>query len=62
MKKDLFFVNVQLCALADVDRQNPMHPCFLLTLISKMEFGENVIFAKYGDGEYECIRGTQGRN
>ncbi len=62
MQLYLNFANAKVPVAYDYDRQNPMHPCFLLTLISKMELGENVIFTKYGDGEYQCMIGEQGHN
>lgn len=58
----ILFINLQLCAFSDGDRNDPMHPCFLLTLISKMELGENIIFTKFGDGEYECMSREKGYN
>lgn len=39
-----------------------MQPIFLIDLLEKLKQGENIIFTKYGDGEYECMRGTSGCN
>jgi hypothetical protein len=39
-----------------------MPSSFLLTIINKLEQGENVIFTKFGDGEYNCIVNNSGTN
>lgn len=36
--------------------------CVLLPLINKLENGENIIYTKYGDGEYYCMAGLEGSN
>lgn len=41
---------------------DPMQAGFLLEIVDKLKRGENVIFTKYGDGEYNCMKGDRGHN
>lgn len=41
---------------------DPMQLEFLLQVVEKLQAGENVIFTKYGDGEYNCMKGDRGCN
>lgn len=34
----------------------------LVLILNKLENNENVIFAKFGDGEYLCMSGVKGAN
>ena len=42
--------------------EDRMSPGLLLTVIDKLERGENIIFTKFGDGEYNCMVGERGAN
>ncbi|MFA6066653.1 MAG: hypothetical protein WC707_05735 [Candidatus Babeliaceae bacterium] len=55
----LFSSYFLLSAQADI---SPMQPAFVLEIINKLARGENVIFVKYGDGEYNCMVGRQDCN
>lgn len=39
-----------------------LQPAYLTELLQKLNNGENVIFTKFGDGEYACMTGSQGHN
>lgn len=39
-----------------------MHPEIMLEILEILETGGNVIFTKFGDGEYHCMRGEIGCN
>src|SRR5437762_1950988 len=41
---------------------DPMQASYLLQVVDKLERGENIIFTKYGDGEYLCMIGSSGVN
>lgn len=49
-------------ALIDVQMSDPMRTSFLKEVVNAIDRGENVIFAKFGDGEYECITRNGGNN
>lgn len=49
--------SIRLFSVEETEKQNPMDPSYLLTVISKLESGENVVFIKFGDGEYICMAG-----
>jgi len=58
----LFFV---LCFISPLMHgyHNSWHPDeteYLLALVEKLEAGENIIFTKFGDGEYNCMVGAPG--
>jgi hypothetical protein len=44
------------------DNPNLSKHSYLLVLLEKLEAGENVIFTKFGDGEYNCVIGEIGVN
>jgi hypothetical protein len=43
-------------------RLDPSKESYLENLIEKLESNENVIFTKFGDGEYNCMTGDSGAN
>lgn len=49
-------LEAQLCSSLN------MEPVFLLNLLEILRNNGNVIFTKYGDGEYNCMRGEIGQN
>ena len=58
----LFFCFKVLASLSTYNLPtDPMKPSFLLTVLSKMEKGENIIFTKFGDGEYNCMVNEHGK-
>ena len=38
------------------------HPFYLSEIIRRLDSGQNIIFTKFGDGEYNCMRGSAGQN
>lgn len=43
-------------------QEDPMQSSFLLEVLSKLDSGQNIIFTKYGDGEYNCMIRESGCN
>ncbi|MCX5921934.1 MAG: hypothetical protein NTX86_01240 [Candidatus Dependentiae bacterium] len=41
---------------------DPMNSSYLLNALAQLEQGQNIIFTKYGDGEYNCMIGIKGEN
>lgn len=39
-----------------------LQPQYLMDLLKKLEAGENIVFTKFGDGEYLCMLGIPGHN
>lgn len=39
-----------------------LQPQYLMELLKKLERGENIVFTKFGDGEYLCMLGISGHN
>jgi hypothetical protein len=55
--KKMSIYDVYLLAL-----KNKPHDANLLKALAKLKRGENIIFTKYGDGEYNCMLGVHGYN
>jgi hypothetical protein len=49
-------------SLISTNNQEDLSNSFLLTIIEQLKAGENVIFTKFGDGEYNCMIGVKGCN
>ena len=56
----LALINIRL--QASDDHLTPMNRAYLPTILDKLNEGQNIIFTKYGDGEYYCMAGTNGQN
>lgn len=51
--------SLTICNVRYADQESAS---FLLEVLKKLEAGENIIFTKYGDGEYYCMRGDTDEN